>query len=291
MAENAAAGRTRADEFHSIAGAVQILAWSGMAGGSCWLGVLIGDACGARLGTCRKIDDSPGNRLSVVQLWAAGIVWTRVLVFPGPKAPDAVRRGVVSALCVCLSRLRPGLLEPRATGHFFAYRAGGFVVFVCHGRIGMVGRGLAISKAVELESSNPDADPALSGVGSGRHSARLALQRGGDGSHEFLPREMVAVGTYLLWRHPDLWVVSAAGAAQFGTFYFVYLFVFFRLWPAFPLYWDGPDLWGPTMASVPVDEIAWAVGFGAICPLLLAHVLDVQRRAPVDGFVEKAEFG
>lgn len=94
---------------------------------------------------------------------------------------------------------------------------------------------------------------------------------------------MLTVGAYLLWRQRDLWVLSAAGAAVFAVFYFVFVFACFALSPEFPLYWNGEHLWGLSLAGVPVDELAWSAGFGGVWPLLLAHVFDARRLPPAQG--------
>lgn len=91
---------------------------------------------------------------------------------------------------------------------------------------------------------------------------------------------LVLLGTVLLWLRPRLWVLAAAGSAGFAAFHFACLRMAFFVTPSFAHSWNEANLWGPRLFGIPMDEIAWAVVFGAVWPMFAAFVLDAQLVSP-----------
>ncbi len=78
----------------------------------------------------------------------------------------------------------------------------------------------------------------------------------------------------------DLWIISLSGAIRFSLLYFIFIKVCFIIWPEFIAQWNTEKLWGITFMDIPIEEILWGVGFGAVWPLCLAYVLDVKIKVP-----------
>lgn len=90
---------------------------------------------------------------------------------------------------------------------------------------------------------------------------------------------IAAVWGVLLWRCGGLWPLSAAGAFGFALFYAVLMVAAVVVWPDLHLHWNAANLWGPRLLGVPVEEIAWALAYGAVWPLFMAYVLDTRLAA------------
>lgn len=90
------------------------------------------------------------------------------------------------------------------------------------------------------------------------------------------------LGGFLLLRH-QLWPLSFAGAISYAVFYIIFCFVAFSLEPEFLLQWNLDALSGCFFLGIPIEEIAWALGFGGVWPLILCVGLDVrlQKNLPV----------
>jgi hypothetical protein len=96
-------------------------------------------------------------------------------------------------------------------------------------------------------------------------------------SRLLLPIAMM--GIVLLWLKPKLWIVAAWGCVGFAVYHILLLVTAFAVTPSFAESWYAASLWGPRLWGVPLDEIAWAAAFGALCPLFAAYVLDAQVMA------------
>jgi hypothetical protein len=96
------------------------------------------------------------------------------------------------------------------------------------------------------------------------------------------------IGGFLLLRHQS-WPLSFAGAISYAVFYIIFCFVAFSLEPGFLLQWNLHVLSGCFFLGVPIEEIAWALGFGGLWPLILCFGLDVrlQKNLPVAVSSEK----
>jgi hypothetical protein len=100
-----------------------------------------------------------------------------------------------------------------------------------------------------------------------------------------LPSQPVIVGTMwglavggalLLWRKPRLWPLAGIGGAVFVAGYFVLLKLIFSVAPDLAAPWRTaiqPHVW---VAGVPLQELLWAAGFGAVWPLFAGYCLDTQ---------------
>jgi hypothetical protein len=95
---------------------------------------------------------------------------------------------------------------------------------------------------------------------------------------------ILAVGLMVLWIRRDLWRLAAAGAVGFTVLYAGLLRGAFAVLPGFFDQWNAANLWGPRVAGLPVDEIAWAAACGAVWPLMMAYVMGVRLRAEAAAF-------
>ena len=87
----------------------------------------------------------------------------------------------------------------------------------------------------------------------------------------------------LLWRRRDLWPLSATGAIGFTLFYTVFVLAVVVAWPDLRLHWNADNLWGPWLLIVPLEELVWALAYGAVWPLFMAFVFDT-RPVPQEGY-------
>ena len=91
---------------------------------------------------------------------------------------------------------------------------------------------------------------------------------------------VVALGVLLLWRRGKLWPLPVAGAIGFTLLYLVLTVAVSMIWPDYFLQWNADNLWGPSLLRVPLEEIVWAFGYGAVWPLLMAYVFDARLVLP-----------
>jgi hypothetical protein len=85
---------------------------------------------------------------------------------------------------------------------------------------------------------------------------------------------LVATALFLLRR--KFWPLIITGMIGFVIFYFVIIKVIFMLFPAFPPQWTTENLWGFRVWGVPIEEVIWAMVYGAVWPLFMAYVLNVR---------------
>lgn len=86
---------------------------------------------------------------------------------------------------------------------------------------------------------------------------------------------LAAIAIFLALR-PDFWRLAAIGAAAYGLIYTLYCSVFFGIKPDFLTEWTLDALSGRSLAGVPVEEIGWSIGFGAVWSLIIGFGLDVR---------------
>jgi hypothetical protein len=104
----------------------------------------------------------------------------------------------------------------------------------------------------------------------------LLVRSAGASLMETLIFAMVATATVLAALRPALLRLSCAAIVLYPPYYLLIAFSTAGLFPGFFAIWDGPELWGPRLFGLPVDEIAW-VGSYALCyPLIFATALDVR---------------
>jgi hypothetical protein len=80
----------------------------------------------------------------------------------------------------------------------------------------------------------------------------------------------------LIWHRRELWPLSATGTIGFTLFYTAFVIVVSVVWPDLRMHWNADNLWGPRILMVPLEEIVWAVGYGAVWPLFMAYVFDTH---------------
>lgn len=91
---------------------------------------------------------------------------------------------------------------------------------------------------------------------------------------------VVVLGVLLLWRRGELWPLPVAGAIGFTLLYLVLAGAVSVIWPDFLLQWNADNLWGPSLLRLPLEEVVWAFGYGAVWPLLMAYVFDARLVLP-----------
>jgi len=91
---------------------------------------------------------------------------------------------------------------------------------------------------------------------------------------------IVALGVLLLWRRGELWPIPVAGAIGFTLLYLVLTVAVSMIWPDYLMQWNADNLWGPIFLGVPLEEVVWAFGYGAVWPLLMAYVFDARLVLP-----------
>jgi hypothetical protein len=92
---------------------------------------------------------------------------------------------------------------------------------------------------------------------------------------------LVALSLLTLRLRSRLWPIGVSGAIGFGALYASVLATSFALWPHFAEQWTVDQLWGYFVFGLPLEEVIWALGFGAAWPLLVAYALDVRIEASV----------
>lgn len=88
---------------------------------------------------------------------------------------------------------------------------------------------------------------------------------------------VIAIGVVgLALRYRRLWLVAVQGAFGFLLVYVAVLRLSFVIWPQFLLQWNSDGLWGTSFLGVPLEEVLWALAFGAIWPGFMAYVFDAR---------------
>ena len=82
---------------------------------------------------------------------------------------------------------------------------------------------------------------------------------------------MVVVGGCLLVWRPSMWRLSLTGALWFVGLYAAATVTVFSAFPRLGLHFTQTNLLGITVLGVPVEELVWALGYGAVYPLVLAY--------------------
>lgn len=104
----------------------------------------------------------------------------------------------------------------------------------------------------------------------------FALRALGLTTMETLIAGMLAVGAVLGLRRPDLVRIGLAGALAYPPVYVAIIVAGAALTPTLFAMWDGPELWGPRLAGLPLDEFAWVSAFAFAYPLIIATALDAE---------------
>jgi hypothetical protein len=93
----------------------------------------------------------------------------------------------------------------------------------------------------------------------------------------------IAVGGALLlcWK-PRLWLLAVVGCTAFLLGYFALMKLLFLVAPEWSAPWHSalqPHSW---VAGVPLYELLWAAGFGAVWPLFVGYCLDTRLVSRTD---------
>lgn len=86
----------------------------------------------------------------------------------------------------------------------------------------------------------------------------------------------LAAAAVLVRRQRHLLRLALAGAVGFGLLYPAVLALAGRLWPHFPGQWSESGSWGLRLAGLPLEEVVWALGGGAVWPLFVAFLVDAR---------------
>lgn len=87
----------------------------------------------------------------------------------------------------------------------------------------------------------------------------------------------MVIGLIILsWRFRRLQNISLIGALGFALSYFAVLKLMFLSSSTFFLQWNLGNLSGSNLWGVPLEEILWATGFGALWPRFIAYVFDAR---------------
>jgi hypothetical protein len=80
----------------------------------------------------------------------------------------------------------------------------------------------------------------------------------------------------LLLLERTMWRVALTGAIGFALFYALTMAVAFRALPGFLSQWSHASLWGHRVCGVPLDEVAWALVYGAAWPTAVGFVFQAR---------------
>ena len=90
---------------------------------------------------------------------------------------------------------------------------------------------------------------------------------------------MVLLSAALVAVRPDLRGVSLRGMVRFAVCYPAILKLVFIASPSFVSHWNRDALLGYYLFGLPVEEILWAAGFGAVWPTILAFAVEPQSES------------
>ncbi len=91
----------------------------------------------------------------------------------------------------------------------------------------------------------------------------------------------ICLWCFLIWRDPAALTVSLKCGAVFAAGYTLWLAAILHVNPGFVQSWAPDGLVGATILAVPLEEILWAVEFGAVWPVLVAYFLDIEPRRAI----------
>jgi hypothetical protein len=109
----------------------------------------------------------------------------------------------------------------------------------------------------------------------------LARATGASPSHS-LAAAMFLLAAALAAGRPAYRLLVLAGALSFLTLYLAVLLACWRFFPQFSAVWNWAGLSGLRVAGIPFEEIAWAAGYGAVWPAMMAFAFRATPR-PVPG--------
>lgn len=102
----------------------------------------------------------------------------------------------------------------------------------------------------------------------------VVIARGGvPVMHAGLVGAAVILGA-MLWRRPAHWPLAVRGAIAFTILYGAVLFGSLHIWPGALSQWDTRVLSGIVFLGAPVEEMIWALAYGAVYPVVMAFFLE-----------------
>jgi hypothetical protein len=87
---------------------------------------------------------------------------------------------------------------------------------------------------------------------------------------------MAAVSLGILVLHASYWRLAMAGSMAYLTLYLAILKCSWSAFPEFLSAWNWAGLCGVTVLGIPLEEIGWAAGYGAVWPLIMAYALQAR---------------
>lgn len=114
-------------------------------------------------------------------------------------------------------------------------------------------------------------------------AAALAVSMLGARVMDTLIVVMAMAALTLAWLQPGLWRLSVLALAVYPAYYCLVLWLAISLAPGLEQVWSGPELRGPRIAGLPLEEIAFAAVFSTCYPLVMAWILDARWQAPGAG--------
>lgn len=101
---------------------------------------------------------------------------------------------------------------------------------------------------------------------------------------------IATVGTVTSRLQPHWWWLATRGSIGFGLLYAIALRITMAIWPGFLFQWNLENLWGVYVLGLPLEELVWAFGFGAVWPLIMAYAFDTRLDPVAEGAGARAEF-
>jgi hypothetical protein len=87
---------------------------------------------------------------------------------------------------------------------------------------------------------------------------------------------MAAVSLGILVLRARYWRLALAGGMAYLTLYLAILKCSWSAFPEFLSAWNWAGLCGVTVLGIPLEEIGWAAGYGAVWPLIMAYALQAR---------------
>lgn len=120
----------------------------------------------------------------------------------------------------------------------------------------------------------------LVAIGVGGALLALPIWLAGAGVMTVLLVVMLVVALVLGAARPGLLPLSLAALVLYPAYYVAILFLAAALDPSFFAIWDGPELWGPRLFGLPIEEIAFVAMFSITYPLIVGFALDARLDKP-----------
>ena len=80
----------------------------------------------------------------------------------------------------------------------------------------------------------------------------------------------------MLWHRRAYWPLVVRGAIAFSVLYGAVLFASLQIWPDALSQWDTRVLSGIVFLGAPVEEMVWALAYGAVYPIVMAFFLEAR---------------